>query len=936
MTSGKRFNRSLLTLACTMALGSTNTSAQNNGTDATDDGSRTKKLEAVTVTGSLIPQTEVETFTPTTTITTEQLKANGFSTVAQALQRLSFATGSVQNAQTTNTFTPGAKTASFFGLNPGYVKILVDGHPLNNFPALYNSTEVINNLNTIPTDLVDRIDFLPGGQSTLYGSDAIAGVINIIMKKKIDAPILDVRYSWDGLGGGANRHISFADTFSFNKFNITVGAQLESYQPLWSADRSWTSHYFENGTSPALAGRDYLIYNTELRNSYYMLDPNRCALTTGQFGGTEGLRTRPGQGEYCGSFYSPGYSTLAGDSKTANVYTHATYDLSDTTQLYGNFGYSFDREKWNSGAGTMWWGTSAKYGYIYDPNLDDFINLQKTFSPEEVGGYQRTMSKTYERSYTLTLGARGVLGSSDWEYDTNVTHGEDKLTQRPFARFSSAIEGYFANRVLGADLGPDPYGFGFSTFRPDYEAFYTPISSSDFNSFTGYLTTNAKTWQNIGRVTLTNSALAPMPGGDIGVAILAEGANEGWDYSPDPRLLAGGVWGQSAVQGAGHRSRFAIANEWRLPLLPNLTMSASARYDAYKVAGNAISKPTYNIGLEYRPLNDLLLLRARYGTSFKAPTLADQFTGPSTYYDGPTDYYNCALLGYGPSTAPISCPTKYNGASVKGVQSGNPDLRPISAINWSAGFVISPTSRMALSTDFYHWNIKDEVSIEDSDKLLLQEAACRLGQLDISSPSCQSAINQIIRNAKGELTEIHTPKINIANETLDIVNVGFNYVFPAGRFGEFSPSLNYTNILQHKYQPYVGDPYIDLLRSPYWSTDFKTKFSASLSWKLGNWGATLYASRYGRSPNYLASLNASSPYTQEGEGTLPAWVTYNASVAYKPLANLDISFVVNNLFNTMPPVDRSYPGTSSAPYNKLNYDVYGRTFSLEASYRFGK
>ncbi|GLQ86575.1 TonB-dependent receptor [Dyella flagellata] len=892
-------------------------------------------MDAITVTGSLIPQTQLETFTPTTSVTSEQLKAEGFATVAQALQHLSFATGSVQNAQNTNSFTPGAKTASFFGLNPGYVKLLVDGRPMNNFPVLYDSTEVINNLNTIPTDLVDRIEFLPGGQSTLYGSDAIAGVINIIMKKKVDAPIIDARYGWNGLGGNANRHISFADTFSFGKFNITAGAQIESSQPIWSADRSWTSHNFENGASPALSGRDYLIYNSELRNSYYMLDPNRCALTTGQFGGTEGLQHRPGQGDYCGSFYAPGTSTLSGDSKTANIYTRATYDLSDTTQLYGDFSYNFDREKWSNGASTMWWGSSSKYTYIYDPDLDDFINFQKSFSPEEVGGYQHIMSKSYERNYTLTLGSKGILGASDWEYDISVMHGEDKLTQRPFARFTNAMENFFTTRVLGPDLGPDPDGNGFSTFRPDYAAFYTPISNADFNSFTGYLTSNAKTWQNIGRLTLTNSALFHMSGGDAGVAVLAEGANEGWDYSPDHRLLTGEVWGQSAVQGAGHRSRFAVANEWRLPLLSELTMSASARYDAYKVAGSTISKPTYSVGLEYRPFGDLLLLRARYGTAFKAPTLADQFTGNSSYYANPTDYYNCALLGYDPAVASISCPAKYNGAPVKGLQSGNPKLKPISATNWSAGLVLSPISRMALGVDFYHWNIKDEVDIEARDKLLLQETACRLGQLDISSPSCQSAISKIIRNAKGELAEIQTPKVNVANEILDTVNVNFNYVFSAGFLGEFSPTLNYTNILQHKRQPYVGDPYIDLLRSPYWSTDFKTKLAASLTWRRGKWGATLYASRFGKSPNYLATLNASSPYTKAGEGTLPAWLTYNASVSYKPLAKLDVSFIVNNLLNAMPPVDTSYPGTSSAPYNKYNYDVYGRTFSLEARYKFG-
>lgn len=934
LKTGKTFNYALLTLACTAALGSTSVLAQNNETGP--DSGKAKKLESVTVTGSLIPQTEVETFTPTTTVTSQQLKADGFATVAQALQQASFSTGGIQNAQTTNSFTPGAKTLSFFGLNPGYVKILIDGRPMNNFPALYNSTEVFTNLNTIPIDLVERIDILPGGQSTLYGSDAIAGVINIIMKKKVDAPIVDARYGWYGQGGGANRHISLADTFSFGKFSVTVGAQFESSQPIWSADRSWTSHFFENGTSPALASRDYLVYNSDTANNYLMLDPNRCALTSSQFGGTEGLRTRPKAGEYCGSFYSPGLTTLSNSSKTANLYTRATYDLSDTTQLYGDFSYNFDREKWSAGSNVTWWGSSAKYGYIYEPDLDDFINFQKAFSPEEVGGYQNIMSKTYERNYTLTLGAKGAIGASDWEYDTFVMHGEDKLTERPFARFNDAMEDFFADRVLGPDLGPDPYGYGFSTFRPNYGAFYAPISNEDFRSFTGYLTNNAKTWQNIGRVTLSNSALAKMPGGDVGVAVLLEGGNEGWDYLPDARLLSGGVWGSSAVQGAGHRSRFALANEWRLPLLPDLTMNASARYDAYKVSGSTISKPTYNIGLEYRPFDNVLLLRTRYGTSFKAPTLADEFTGASSYYIAPTDYYNCALLGYDPSVAPANCPQKYNGANVQGVQSGNTNLKPISATNWSAGFVFSPLPRMALSADYFHWDIKDEVAQQDSDQLLIEEAACRLGQLDISSPSCRAAISQVTRNSKGDITGVYTPKVNVANETLDAVNVGFNYTINTEKFGQFNPGLSYTNILQHKYQPYAGDPYIDLLRSPYWSTDFKTKLNATLNWKLDNWSATLYASRFGRTPNYLATLNPSNPYNKPGEGTLPAWVTYNASVSYRPLSNLDLSFVVNNLFNTMPPRDNSYPGTTSSPYNKYNYDVYGRSFLLEASYKFGK
>ncbi|WP_155741880.1 TonB-dependent receptor plug domain-containing protein, partial [Xanthomonas graminis] len=88
------------------------------------------------------------------------------------LQKSSFATGGVQGGQSSNTFTQGAKTVSLFGLPPGYVKYLIDGRPMSNYPALYNGSDTFNNISGIPIDLVDRIEILPGGQSSLYGSDA--------------------------------------------------------------------------------------------------------------------------------------------------------------------------------------------------------------------------------------------------------------------------------------------------------------------------------------------------------------------------------------------------------------------------------------------------------------------------------------------------------------------------------------------------------------------------------------------------------------------------------------------------------------------------------------------------------------------------------------------------------------------------------------------
>ena len=141
----------------------------DDGNHPTPDSTKAKKLEAVTVTGSLIPQTEIETATPITTITAADIKARGFTTVAEALQQSSFATGSVQGSQFSAGFTPTAQTLSMFGMPVGFVKYLIDGRPMGNFPGLYNGSDVFNNLSGIPTEMVDRIEILPGGQSSLYG-----------------------------------------------------------------------------------------------------------------------------------------------------------------------------------------------------------------------------------------------------------------------------------------------------------------------------------------------------------------------------------------------------------------------------------------------------------------------------------------------------------------------------------------------------------------------------------------------------------------------------------------------------------------------------------------------------------------------------------------------------------------------------------------------
>ncbi len=927
--------------------------------DTAADQKKAKKLEAVTVTGSLIPQTQIETAQPVYTITSEQMKQRGFATVAEALQQSSFATGSVLGAQSTNSITPAAQSLSMFGLPVGFTKYLIDGRPMGNFPGLYNGSQAFNNISGIPADMVDHIDILPGGQSSLYGSDAIAGVINIVLKKHVDAPIVDVRYGWYSDGGGADRRISFADSFNLGRWNSLVGVQFESIQPMWRSDRALTRQYYDKGTSPALASRDYLVVDNRSTDGtpkgYKLLDPNQCAGLAGQWHGTEGKQYRPGSGYYCGSLYTPGSGTLANGSKTANLYTHNTFDLSDNVQLYGDLLYNYKETKFVNGSGTTYWGSSVYDSnggqYFWDPVYGggSQMQLQHAFSPEEVGGYDHIMNKETENAYMLNLGVRGGFGQSSWEYDLGFTHSDDQLEDRNFVKLSGAMEQFFADHVMGPQLGM--HG-SFPIYQPNYAALYTPLTPEQFASFTTYATNRSKTWDNLLRGQLTNPSLFSLPGGDAGVAVVLEGGNEGWDSSPDPRYLqttklfngatAPYFWGSSARPGAGHRSRYAATTELKFPLLQQLTLDVSGRYDSYHVGGKDVSHPTYNIGLEYRPF-DSLLLRGRYGTAFKAPTLADEFQRSSTTYSSVYDYLNCARLGFQGANE-VKCPAPYNSEQYVGTTYGNTALKPITAKVWSYGVVWAPLERMSVALDYLHWDIRNEVAQLTADQLSKTQYQCEIGSLDPSSGTCQQAFELAQRGPGttsdsgvpllGVINSVLRPKLNIAKESVNALSASFNYVQDIGYLGRLSFAASYSDLLKHTYKPYANDPEIDLLTNPGESSDFKSKANASVTWSKDRWSTTLYVNRYGSAPNYAAEV--ANNYTSDGAAKLPPWILWNASVTYNPMKNLGLSLLVNNLFNKMPPVDHTYPGTSSMPYDPTNYNVYGRAIYLEANYKFGK
>jgi len=887
-----------------------------------------KTLETVTVTGSLIPRAVVETATPTIEITAADIQKQGFKTVADALRASPLASGAVQNAQSSSSFTQGAQSISLFGLDPGFTKILVDGHPLANYPLLYNGQSNFVDISTIPTSIVERIDIVPGNQSAVYGSDAIAGVVNIILKKNVDG--FDVNFRGGGYtdGGGGNQRVQLTGGHSTDRSKTVFSVELGNQAPIYGADRKLTrstaSDPSRNGADP-IASRNFLrlAYDANGRGSYVDPGAGACENVSSLFNNSTYYAYRPGSGYYCGS-QDVGQATLMNKKRSATGYVSSSFKVNDHLELYGSGLYGSSTNTSIAGSNYTFWSANNG-GRFIDQATGQQTIAQHALSPEETGGYDRIGNRNIGQQYQVIAGARGKLGDSAWDYDAYYNRSAYSLTNKQNRPLAGPIDALFEKQFMGPKLGNDA-ATGLPIYAPNWANFYQAVTPEQYIATLGQINSVSQTWTQDLNVQLTNTSLASLPAGDIGLAIVGQAGNEHWSNRTDLAVVNRDYWGLSGTQGHGKRQHYALAGELSVPITAELLASAAVRYDRYQWTGNAIGRPTYKLAFEYRPI-DTLLLRANYATAFRAPDMGYLFAGDSGYFIGAPDFYGCET--FYPGEALRDCPA-YN-QSTRGVRAGNPDLKPITAKSYGVGAVWSPTQDFNLSLDYLSIRIADKVEDLSITTLFRNEAGCRTGRQDAGSATCQDALSRISRDATGAVTNIRSGPINSSNERVDALTVGANYRIDMGNAGNLRLGASYSNTLKHTLQQYAGEATIDLLRAPQYSTDFKTITTASVGWDRGDWSATLFGNRRGRTPNYLAQVNNS--YAVPGAGRLGSWTTFNMNIGYQLPDDASLSLVLNNLRNTKPPMDQSY---YALPYfNVGNYDVYGRSVFVEFNWHFG-
>jgi iron complex outermembrane receptor protein len=871
------------------------------------------EAQEIIVTGSRIPTIRDQGPSPVTTIDSDSIRANGYTSVPELLAAMTQNSGATQSPQSGSSadFTPGAQQVDLRGLGPNHTLVLINGRRIADFPLPYIGRSNFTDISNIPVSLIDKVEILSGAGSAIYGSDAIAGVVNFKMKEKLDGITLDYRHGRTEHGGGMSHRITATGGWSSGGFNIVGGIEYLDQRPLWGFQRSIQDSTDDSPVaSTAIARRTFYRANEDV--DYLSPPDGACDALSHLNGGSVFLANRPRYGDYCGSKASIGYGTIISGRKGFNSFGTLSYELSDNAKLFTDFQFGISKVRLMYDV-TSWafeQSSSSADNNFFNAFTGQVEDWGRQFTPEETGGFEMQRSK--QTTYSITPGVRGNFGNS-WNYELSFNYSRYKSVVRWPQIINSKAKDFFLGPQLGIDEDSQ-----YPIFNRDPATLYRALTRAEYDSISADTVYRPYSWTSNLQATLTNGELFQLPAGPVGFAAVAEYGKQGYNLRPDPLALTDYYYSWKDSSGEGKRSHAAVGGEVRVPLLDFVTVTGAGRYDHFRFDGGSTGKFTYNGGLEVRP-TESLLFRAAYGTAFRAPDLHYVFTGPGNVEGSVNDYRLCAEEGQELEDC------DYADIGVVVNRTGNRDLKSETGRTLTAGVVFAPSSRLHVSVDYFRVTLDNQVDDLSIDTLARTEADCQPGgDLDANSPTCVDAFARIQRfpaNVQdGRISSIRVNPINIAREKTSGIDVAFRGTLPTS-FGDFTLSLAHSHVFKHSFQQYPGDPVINKLAADSGYYLPRDKSNGSITWASDGAQFTFSGTRLGKLPNY------------DEDAYIKASYLFNATLQYDFTDHMRGSLTVRNVFDKMPVKD---PTWSSYPYyNTSWFDSVGRSVFLQLTYKLG-
>ena len=869
----------------------------------------TPQMEEVVVTGSMIKRVNAETAEAVTSIKMDDLKDLGVSTVEQALAMVTSNNATITTASNIATFNGGASVASLRGMGATKTLVLLDGQRLANNVTVGSGVD----LNTIPFEAIDHIEVLREGASSLYGSDAIAGVINFITKKNLQGGEVNINFSHPQHSGGSsdNADLTYGiGNLASDGYNLMITGNYSQQKELTASQRPFASTGYNAAGGLANFNGPYGPWPA----SY--TDANKNLWQTG-YPACAGNPHLAAVGGSCQYLYSAAVDLIPKATSESGLIAF-TKTLPGNNTLSVQYFYSrFDLQTW-SGPQEYSFGMTPATNPTYFPSAANStcVGTCTTATPDltdpiTVGWTDPNNNRYFGNINTEQRALVTFAGdNAGWDYSVAFDWSQNKGVQQVRggeADYSIIAPGGFLSDLI------NPFG-------PQSAAGQALINSAYKN---GDL--------EIGTLSLydLNGHVSHALGDPFNAGHPAQFAI-GFDYrdeqiANDPTPLATTLYTATyfpPIVVTGSRVSEAASFELNVPVTAEAEFTVSDREDRYSDFGTTNNA---KVQFAYQPFS-ILKIRGAASTGFRAPTLVEEYS-PNTFgavfgnMVGP----GCASGNYTTVFTQLNCISQ--GLSLNG---GNTQLKPETSQNFDLGFVLEPVENLDITLDYYRINLRNEIQTLPASAIYSNPTTFAdlyvLNNAGTLSPASQSNVQCPTPQAP-TCGYIITTQQNTGNITTDGFDVSGNYVV-ATEFGKFRAGIEGTFVTGYRLQEYPGGPALSLAGQFNQGNQpvIRWQHQFTLDWVLTNWGAGLNNHFTEHYHDYLPDAAGNIP-------TVGNYSIWNGYVSFRPIPALKLLAGINNLFDTNPPFSNQEQNWQ-AGYNPIFSSPLGRTFYGRITYDF--
>ncbi|MCL1581246.1 TonB-dependent receptor [Xanthomonas nasturtii] len=940
----------------------------------------TTNLDKIEVTGSRIKRADLETSSPVFVIDRQTIQSSGAATVGEFLQRTPAIAGAATNPQVNNGGGAGAATVDLRGLGVNRSLVLVDGRRW--IGTVSNANGAVD-INSIPLGLIERVEVLKDGASAIYGSDAIGGVVNFILRKNFDGVEASAYYGTSSRGDASTERYDAVFGMTSDRGSLMLGASYDKAEEVRAADRTYSSQPYQlyagekgiGGTSRILTGR-YVVPRGNA-DGVNLADPNCGAganVTLTRIDGRPGSSPsdfrcfNPQTDVY--NYQADGNLTLTPQERTS-LFMNGTYKLSDNVEAF---------------VLGSWLRTESSFALAplpFDgrPAVDDVpISADSLYNPFGVDITDARLrlrdfiptrtTRFVTETYQITGGLRGAFGDSSWSWDASYGYGRSPQ--------SSSVKGYLFSPGLTAALGPsmiDPAtGNPICVRTPGNPAtaingclpvnFLGPAPDASTAAGQAQLTalglinpTITNTNENTLKVFNANATgdLFDIPAGTVSLAVGVERREESASSTSDfLTIIPPGetvcLTTQEACTFGDISGKFDVNEIYAEVLVPLLTdapfaeklnLTLGTRYSDYSNFGGTNNS---KIGLEWKPFSDLLI-RGTYADVFRAPTIGDLFspTAPSANsYVDPCNGYSGQATADPRACAGVAPDGSFRQSNnqVTSFQVSNPNLQPEEGDVFTYGFVYSPSWLEGFSVTADYWRVSLDQFITNLPETVMLNQCYQFGRY------CDT----FIRDEAGDVAQMTNVIGNFGELRTSGVDLGFRYTTQEAAWGKLSWNLDTTYIRQYDVRLLSGDPTSDVGAFPgipeskglagtfvdSASSGFgniaRWRALNDLTWTYGNLNASL-TTRYVHHVNEAPDVAEVGTDGYVAKRQVPSYTQTDFQLGYRleSLNNSTIQIGVRNLADRQPPL--VYSGFNAST-DLRTYDAIGRYYWMRWTARF--